>query len=64
MSQQYISPLAKQSKILCMNALLTNIQKHNEKNPLIMHQLKSNGLKRRRKDFEKVYIFNKGRGAD
>ena len=47
-----------------MNALLTNIQKHNEKNPLIIHQLKSNGLKRRRKDFEKVYIFNKGRGAD
>ena len=47
-----------------MNAILTNTQKHNEKNSLIIHQLKSNGLKRRRKDFEKVYIFNKGKGAD
>ena len=37
MSQQYISPLAKQSKILCMNALLTNIHNQNEKNPLVIH---------------------------
>lgn len=64
MSQQYISPLAKQSSILCMNALYTNLLNKNEKNPSVIHEVKSNGLKRRKKNFEKVYIFNKCKKAD